>query len=114
MWLGGRRGIWDGNGVLREGARGIAGVGVVRWIVNLEVRCVVLASFPVDAGHVEAAPVDGGAFSNDSGSFPRRERTFLGDVNGELGVICAGGGRESVGWGRRGVVGGRRGVKQGM
>ena len=38
----------------------------------------------------------------------------MGDVKGELGVICAGGGRESVGWGRGGVVGGGMGVEQGM
>ena len=38
----------------------------------------------------------------------------MGDVNGELGVICAGGGRESVGWGRGGGVGRGRGVEQGM
>ena len=38
----------------------------------------------------------------------------MGDVKGELGFICAGGGRESVGWGRGGVVGGGRGVEQGM
>ena len=100
--------------MLREGTRGKAGVGVVRLEVNLEVRCVALASFPSCAGHVEVAPADVGAFTNVSGSFPCRKRAFLGDVNGELGVICAGGGRESVGWGRGGMVGRGRGVEQGM
>ena len=41
-----------GKGVLRECARSIAGIGVVGWKVDLEVGCVVLASFSVDAGHV--------------------------------------------------------------
>ena len=57
---------------MREGTRGKAGVlvGVVRLKVNLEVRCVALASFPSYAGHIEVAPADVGAFTNVSGSFP--------------------------------------------
>ena len=56
--------------VLREGTRGKAGVCVVILKIDLEVRCATLASFPEGAGHVEVAPADAGAFTNDSGSLP--------------------------------------------